>query len=220
MNVSAIIVTRGDVDLAPVLRSLPEEWEIVIWDNSGHLTIIPSGAAEADHEVPDVADLAVYGRYAAIQYASHEIIYVQDDDCIVSDPEAIVVKLLETYQIYVDPVAHPTLASHVVCNMPQEFRHSFYEDHALVGFGAVFHRDAPARAFDRPEFEVMRVSYPTGYWFERTCDIVFTALTPRVLVDVPVEHLPHAYNDDRMYRQESHVDERRRMLELALQVKR
>jgi hypothetical protein len=49
VNVSAVIVTRGDCDLAPSLDALPRDWEKVIWNNGGSR-----------------ADLAVYGRYAAI----------------------------------------------------------------------------------------------------------------------------------------------------------
>jgi hypothetical protein len=105
--------------------------------------------------------------------------------------------------------------------MPPEFRHDFYTDHALVGFGAVFHRDAPARAFEK----FYAVSPPgtegkNGEWglIRDTCDIVFTALTPRVLVDVPVENLPWAYHWDRMYRQPELLAERVRMLDLVRQL--
>lgn len=62
--VSAVIVTRGDVDLAPVVDSLPYG-EILVWDNTKR----PS-------------DLSVFGRYAAIREASNDVIYVQDDDCV------------------------------------------------------------------------------------------------------------------------------------------
>ena len=57
MNVTAIIVTRGDHDLAPIIgQDSPEAvQEVVVWDN----------AAE------DRRDLKVYGRYAAIAEASH-----------------------------------------------------------------------------------------------------------------------------------------------------
>jgi hypothetical protein len=218
VNVSACIVTRGDVDLSPVLRSLPEDWEILVWDNG----------ANALYEGRDggrywnVGDLSVYGRYAAIQYASHEIIYVQDDDVVVSDPKKIV-------DIWYIPSGLTGFKEGVVCNMPQEFRHSFYEDHALVGFGAAFHRDAPVKAFDLLKETVPKLGLSNyGWWlpdfkgndhFLRTCDIVFTGLTPRVLVDVPVTNLDHAYSENRMYRQPDHVDERRRMLELALKVR-
>jgi hypothetical protein len=69
-QVSAVIVTKGDVDLKPILDSLPFN-DIVIWDNSKR------------------EDLKVYGRYAAVKEAKHSIIYTQDDDCIV-DAAAIV----------------------------------------------------------------------------------------------------------------------------------
>lgn len=63
--VSACLVTRGDVDLQPIIDSLPFT-DIVVWNN-----------AERGQ------DLQCYGRYAAIAEAKHEIIYQQDDDLIV-----------------------------------------------------------------------------------------------------------------------------------------
>jgi hypothetical protein len=104
---------------------------------------------------------------------------------------------------------------HVVCNMPPEFRHDFYTDHALVGFGACFHRDAPERAFKNWPI------WPGGDidFFHRTCDIVFTALTPRVLVDVPKTNLWWAEDESRMWRQPAHIEERTRMLELVKKVR-
>lgn len=213
MNVSAIIVTRGDVDMGPIFDSL---WEtgfrnIIVWDNSGERSTIDPYLHFVGGE-----DLAVYGRYAAIKYARHDLIYVQDDDCVVSDPKAIVDAWLD----------HPW-DDFVVCNMPQEFRHSFYEEHALVGFGACFHRDAPERAFQRWGAATMKrggalegrtTFVDEGRWspfFLRTCDIVFTALTPRALVDVPVQNLPWAVSENRMYRQLEHVAERSWMLDLV-----
>ena len=55
-----------------------------------------------------------------------------------------------------------------------------------------------------------------GEHFRRTCDIVLTALTPRVLVDVPKENLPWAEGEERMYRQPEHVGERKRMLDTVM----
>jgi hypothetical protein len=62
---SAVLVTRGDVDLAPVLDSLPFD-DIVVWDNSKRKE-----------------DLKVFGRYAAVKEVRHSVIYTQDDDCVV-----------------------------------------------------------------------------------------------------------------------------------------
>jgi hypothetical protein len=204
VRVAAVIVTRGDQDLTAVVTSLPEEWEVVIWDNS-----------REEH------DLSVYGRYAAIERTDAELIYVQDDDCVVGAPQAIVdtwdeMRALAEIEQTPDPTAF------IVCNMPPEFRHEFYEEHALVGFGACFHRDVPERAFRRWDnsgvpIGVAGLREEIGF-FRRTCDIVVTGLTPRVLVQVPVENLPWSYYWDRMYRQPEHQAERVRMLDLVRQI--
>lgn len=182
MSVCAIIVTRGDQLLAPLAATIPAEWDVLVWDNS----------------VED--DAGVYGRYAAIERTDAELIYVQDDDCIVSDPAFIV----DTF------ITAP--ADAVICNMPQEFRHSFYVDHALVGFGAAFHRDAPMRAFRR------YAEYFPMEDLRMTCDIVFTGLSPRVLVDVPKLDLPWAHYETRMWRQPGHLANRVRTLDLVREV--
>lgn len=62
---TAVIVTRGDIDLTPVLESLPEEWPIAIWDNS---------------QQPE--DLKVYGHFAALPEVETDYVYMQDDDAI------------------------------------------------------------------------------------------------------------------------------------------
>lgn len=211
MKFSVVIPTRGDQDLAPIIESYDGiADEVLIWDNS----------------VRD--DLGVYGRYAMIEEARNGLILTQDDDCVVSDPQAIVEVWKDAWQAGIQGRAgalqfHAAADEHIVCNMPPEFRHDFYRDHALVGFGAVFHRDAPEQAFRRLEEADPFVTHlsvedaPTP--FVRTCDIVFTALTPRVLVDVPKENLPWATDEARMYRQPEHVAERSRMLELVRKVR-
>lgn len=214
MKVSAIVVTRGDVDLRPVLDSFPPEWETLVWNNGSRmLEIWRSHRPEVQ-----VEDVSVYGRYAAIEHATGDVIYVQDDDVLVSSPEALV-------EQFVVPLW--ARADHVVCNMPPEFRHDFYVDHALVGFGAVFHRDAPERAWRRwmagRGYIAEWPPHPVHWlepWFLRTCDIVFTGLTPRILADVPKTNLSWATDENRMYRQPEHVAERTRMLELVKEVAR
>lgn len=228
MNVSAIIVTRGNVDLDPCWETMPDEWEKIEWNNGEE--------AVYGHPPPswyrNASDLSVYGRYAAIEYAAGDVIYVQDDDVIVSDPAAIVNALIANYGAVVSSplalapgaplpdVTHVQIEKNlVVCNMPAEFRHDFYTDNALVGFGAAFHRDTPARAFDRWwNHDFPSMAGEDGY-FNRTCDIVLTGLSPCVLVDVPKTNLDHATADDRMYRQPNHVRERSRIRELVAQVR-
>lgn len=211
MKVSAIIVTRGDVDITPILASFPNSWERIIWNNgNGMGTWKGNGNESADRGFFETTDLAVYGRYTAIKHATNPLCYVQDDDCIVSDPERIVWESDSGGSEY----------GRLVCNMPPEFR-PHYDGHALVGFGACFHRDLPKMAFQKVSllpFESVNTK-DIDERFLRTCDVVFTALTPFTMVDVPVENLPWATGLDRMYRQKEHLGERQQMLKLALQVR-
>ncbi len=233
MNVTACLVTRGDVDMRPVLASLPDDWEVLVYDNGrGIISKRVLGTLLAKIIVGDtLPDLKVYGRYHAVKWARDDLIYVQDDDCIVSDPQAITDQWATIYE------ESPMLrqVGHVVCNMPPEYRADpFYAEHSLVGFGAAFHRDIVRAAFSQMFYGMVGIDReessgwePLIGWrddgsirytlgslahFHRTCDIVFTYLTQRVLVDVPHENLPYAYGDDRLYR--THVGERERMLDM------
>ncbi len=67
--ISAVVVTRGNVDLTDVLAPLACFAEVIVWDNSAR------------------ADLGVFGRYTAIFGARCDHIYVQDDDCVVPAAE-------------------------------------------------------------------------------------------------------------------------------------
>lgn len=185
MRVAACIVTRGNVDMRPILDSLPAEWERVVWDNSGPI------------------EVGVYGRYVAITLTDAEVIYVQDDDMIL-DPDGFDT-LLAAYE-----------PGKVTANMPARFRHDFYRDSCLVGFGALFDRDLPEQAFDR---FFARHRDEDGPRFYRECDLIFTGLTDRVLVDIGHTDMPYANDPDRLWKQPEHVAERTRMLELVREVR-
>jgi hypothetical protein len=243
MEVSAIVVTRGNVDMKPVLASLPEEWEKIVWDNSRIIPYAPEyaffgpGATPARVVGPRAnggMDFSVYGRYAAIEFASYDLIYAQDDDVIVSDPQAIVTAHAQYSPSTWGNFADPNNCKYVVANMPQEFRHEGYTDSCLVGFGACFHRDLPFKAFER--FVEGRPAWEThpmvGFKYDevesykeqraqflRCCDVVFTGLTPRVLVDVPKTDREFASDDDRMWKQPSHYGERVKMLDLVRRIR-
>lgn len=183
------LVTRGDVELAPILDEL-DPFPVCIYDNGR-----------------ENLDLSVFGRYAAVERAAAtgaELVYVQDDDCLLD--LGAVVQLIDLWE-----------PGHLVANMPQPFRHDFYDGHCLVGFGAVFEPALAEQAFARfyDELADEAQSIGGGDWFLRTCDIVFTSLVPRILADVPYRNLEHATGPARMYRQPQHVGERKRMLELV-----
>jgi len=207
MDVSAIIVTRGDVDLAPILASLPDEWEKIVWDNgAGAVTafrpIVEDGAewrmVDGGETTMLLPDLAVYGRYAAIEYASHDLIYCQDDDCVLKNP----VNVVAAYEPDV-----------VTYNMPYAFRDGGV-DSEMVGFGACFHRGLPGKAFHKyhQSYEGDLYNAPL---FHRTCDVVFTTLTTAVMIHEPLELLECSYADNRMWRQPGHNTERRLTREIC-----
>lgn len=172
-DVSACLVTRGNVNLEPIVATIRQAGirDVQVWDNSAG------------------DDLGVYGRYAAMEGCEHDVVYVQDDDCVL--PAASIRGLIKAYQPGV-----------IAANMPQHFR-NVYTDSCLIGFGAVFDRDLPPAAFK------------AFGGASRRPDVVFTALTPREMLDVPVTILPYAYGADRAYRQPGHSEERRRVLEQA-----
>jgi glycosyltransferase involved in cell wall biosynthesis len=75
-DITAILVTRGDVPMEPILDTLPYD-EVLIWDNS-----------KADH------DYKIFGRYVAIPEARHAVVYWQDDDVIFTNHK----ELMASYQ--------------------------------------------------------------------------------------------------------------------------
>jgi hypothetical protein len=70
-DISAVLVTRGDVDLTRIMDSLPYE-EIVIWDNKRR-----------------PFDAGAFGRYLAIHETTRPVIYFQDDDCLFRNHDAL-----------------------------------------------------------------------------------------------------------------------------------
>jgi hypothetical protein len=155
IKVSAIIVTRGDVDLGPVLAPIDAD-EIIIRRGNG----------------------GVWERWEAARWAKHDVIYVQDDDCVVD-----FAGVAAAY----DPAV-------VTCNMLTAHRGDYPDGIALVGWGSVFHASKldVLQKWDRDEV------------FLRECDRVFTGLNALKLIDLGVKHLPHAYGVDRMAREARH----------------
>lgn len=204
--------------MSPVVDSLPDTWDVLVWYNGPEPRMVYYDV-NGDIDEIEAVDCAVFGRYVAASHAKSDLVYVQDDDCVVSNPQALVDAWWEWHERYAADLDVPPSLGHVVCNMPQKFRHDFYRDHALVGFGAVFHRHAlqalgQGIAIRYPHPTRIRPDWPE--FFHRTCDIFFTVLNPRVLVDLPYTDREFASDEDRMWRQPGHVGERKEALELAL----
>jgi hypothetical protein len=156
--VSAVLVTRGDCDMTPITGSLRSQGidDIIVWDNSVR------------------EDMGIYGRYAAIAEAKHDVVVTQDDDLIVS----CYAGLLAGYE-------------------PGVFRCNYAEpwDIPWPSVGSVFDANLPGEAFAR-YYE----SYPHDHLFtHRICDAVFALLTPMVdNVYFGHEDLPHGFHPGRV----------------------
>lgn len=77
-DVTACLVTRGDVDLRPIIDTLIFD-TVIVWDNS----------------VPRM-DMKTAGRYWATGKATTPVVYYQDDDVIV--PRSTQLALLDAYE--------------------------------------------------------------------------------------------------------------------------
>lgn len=229
-EVSAVIVTRGDVPLDEIHDSFPEFGEVIVWTNGQGCWVgrpdgtffYDQGTLNLERMEVEFPDVSVYGRYAAIKRATLPVVYVQDDDCIIPD----IAGLLARYE-----------PGRITANMPKS-RWADYPDSCLVGWGAVFDRDLPARAFGRAGFEPhvgpfpddveeggwqdLRVTrngtswtWPSARAFQRDCDVVFTSLTPHRKFDLGFRHLPWAETPGRLFRQPEHARARAEILAAA-----
>jgi hypothetical protein len=166
MSVTAIFVTEGKTEILPVIESLPPEWEIIVWDNGAKMVTRSDGWAEV------CEDLSNYGRFRALDYASHELIYVQDDNVIVEDP-LLIVKTMNNLRM---ENSEGPMIDAVVCN--KDGGHEFLYGAA----GAAFPRHLPGRTF---EWYKGATGREFDDFFHRNCDLIFTGLTQRVIVESP-----------------------------------
>lgn len=176
MNISAVVVTRGDVDLTPIKENLKHFDEVLIWDNS-----------------KAIVDLKVYGRYVGAQCARNSHIYIQDDDCIVDS-----VKIAHSYEQDVQY----RRSSSVYANFPENRRSEYRGSRiALLGWGTLFTKEDAGIVFRR----YLNV-FPQDDLFLRECDRVFSFLMNGRIIygNEPIEHLPHAHGADRMGKESRH----------------
>ena len=120
-QVSAVIVSIGDVDLAPILATMPTEYEIVVWDNATR-----------------PLDYRVFGRYMGMLEASRPVIFTQDDDCVLTP---------EQHQAMLDAYEPGVVTGNMIHEDP--IWRKRYADTTLLGWGAIFDRDLPWQAFMR-----------------------------------------------------------------------
>lgn len=170
-EVSAVIVTRGNTDLTPVLESLAHFDQVIVWDNS------------IEH-----GDAKTYGRIRGAARARNDIIYSQDDDLI---------HTIENQQRILDAYQPGILTG---CMWPewsdgaraQGIEHG-YDDLVFPGSGSVYDLAVPHLAADK-----YLKTYPADEFFRLWCDTIVGILAPNQQLDIRFGALPEAEAADRM----------------------
>lgn len=166
-EVSAVLVTRGDRPemIERIIETLPYD-EVIVWDNSKR------------------PDLKIYGRFAAMREAKHEVCYSQDDDCIFRHHD----ELMAEYE--------PGIPTYVYGHYPEE---GGFGDLPLPCGGALIPKSVAFSAFDRyfahwPEDEALHYEadfvvgplYPTFKQVRLPFEIVYeVAQSPERLCNQP-----------------------------------
>lgn len=129
-----------------------------------------------------------FNRYKAMLESRSGIFLTQDDDCITD-----VGPLLEAYDHEV-----------IVNAMTREHAARYQGNQTLIGFGSIFHRWLVERAFRDYQWESDAVFY-------RESDRIFPTVNPHKTVFPKIEILPHAHNQNRLWKQPDHESARLEM---------
>lgn len=165
-----MIVTRGDVDLSPVLDSLIFD-DVVIFDNS-----------------VEPRDEMTYGRVLATRRAKHSVIFSIDDD-IIHTPE----NQLRILSAYKPGVLTGCMWPEWSDGAKAQGIENGYDDLVFPGSGSVYDRDVPWAA--TAEY---LANYPHDDFFRLWADTIIGVLAPTQQLDIRFDALPCADADNRM----------------------
>lgn len=192
-EVTAVFVVRKITkDLARIISNLPDFAAVRIFDNSA---AAPMNGAR----YPRGYDAKVMGRYFAAMDAPTDVIYTQDDDCLV-DPAPL-------FSAYVDGA--------VVCNMPSSMpwhQRDYSDTVKLVGWGALFDKRLVEPAFELywryfPWPKALADEDLVDEFLSRECDRIFTGLNRTIEVDAAMLQLPTSTDSTRMCAENRHVED-------------
>jgi hypothetical protein len=175
-NVSAVIVTKGNVDLTPILETLIFD-DVVVYDNSKRL------------------DCMTYGRVVGAREAKNSVIYSQDDD-IIHSPENQVA-ILDAYEegkltgcMWPDWSAGAKLQG----------IENGYDDLVFPGSGSISDLWLWEETIDEYLME-----WGDDDFFRLWCDTIIGVISPTKQLDIRFEALPCAEDEDRMANMENAV---------------
>lgn len=176
-DVTAVIVTRGDVDLTPVLDSLIFE-NVVVCDNS----------VEKGNQM-------TYGRVLGAKRAPTEVIYSQDDD-IVHSPENQE-RILAAYdEDFLVGCMWPEWSD----GARRQGIENGYDDLVFPGSGSISHRDTWLDALDQ-----YLDHYPVDDFFRLWSDTLIGVIAPTRQLDIRFAELEWGNNANRMAHMENAV---------------
>jgi hypothetical protein len=190
-QVSAVIVTRGDVDLGPVLDSLIFD-DVVVWDNS-----------------KEPEDQGTYGRSLATLRARHPVVYSQDDD-IVHTPQ----NQRTIVGAYEPRILTGCMWPEWSAGARQQGIEGGYDDLVFAGAGSVY--DAATVHWAAAKYTDV---FPFDDWFRLWADTIIGVIAPTKQLDVRFEALPHAEAPNRMCNLPDAAAEKKRAIERAREVR-
>jgi hypothetical protein len=180
-DVTAILVTKGDVDLQPILESLPYR-DVRIWNNA-----------------TTVFDAKTFGRWLCAESPGTEKVwYFQDDDLIFRDHDA----LMKNHRQGLATLNMPSPWNEWV----QESWEPTGRQLGMFGGGALV-----PRYLARAAFAPYLAKYPSDDLFLELCDLVAGTFMPWHRVDLGFETLPQATWPDRICRKPGRYERREEM---------
>lgn len=196
-RVSACLVSwKRPQNIGPIvrhLRTFPFIDDIVIWNNDPHAQI-----SVEDRDVRVImspCNVMTYGRYLATFHARRDIIYTQDDDCLVPDID----KLFALFHCDPTRIVHGLRMDHL-----QHYRDNHYDgaQMSFVGWGAFFLREWIA--VFRSYIDVF--GQDRLLW--READRIFSLLLRRrhCALTMNLETLPGSRAAEALWRQPEHRD--------------
>lgn len=169
-DVTAVLVTRGNCDLTPILNSLIFD-DVVIWNNAN-----------------EPRDEMTYGRVFAAAQARNPIIYSQDDD---------IIHTAENQQAIIDAYEPGILTG---CMWPEwsagaakQGIDGGYSDLVFAGSGSVYDGYLPQIATAK-----YLEHFPLDDFFRLWSDTIVGIIAPTKQLDIRFEALPEADADYRM----------------------
>jgi hypothetical protein len=175
-GVSAVVVTRGDVTLAPILAELHAQYDdVVIWNNSNK-----------------DQDVSVFGRYCATYECQHPLVYFQDDDIVFTEHEALKDEWDARYGWWdEDPMEK---ADMMLCNMDEPWvDRGNYQDLGLLGMGGLMPRFGWEKAAEQ-----YLTHWPADKFFYDWCDFAVGVLSTHTKVDLGYEVRDVAHSGTRL----------------------